>query len=104
MGRKDQLESEVERRFRRAVEQAGGLCVKFIPDFARGFPDRIVILPGGILVWVETKRPEGGKLSPVQKVQHVLLRRLGQRVEVVWTGEQAERLVGELVSGESPGE
>ena len=97
VGTKNQLENEVEGHLRRRVEKAGGLCVKFLPDFARGFPDRIVLLPGGVLVWVETKRPQGGVLSPVQKVQHVLLRRLGQRVEVVWTKDQADDLIDSLV-------
>ena len=97
VGTKNQLENEVEGHLRRRVEKVGGICVKFLPDFARGFPDRIVLLPGGVLVWVETKRPQGGVLSPVQKVQHVLLRRLGQRVEVVWTKDQADDLIDSLV-------
>ena len=103
-GTKNQLENEVEGHLRRCVEKAGGLCVKFLPDFARGFPDRIVILPGGVLVWVETKRPQGGVLSPVQKVQHVLLRRLGQRVEVVWTKDQADALIDSLVGTGTQGD
>lgn len=97
VGTKNQLENEVEGHLRRRVERVGGICVKFLPDFARGFPDRIVLLPRGVLVWVETKRPRGGVLSPVQKVQHVLLRRLGQRVEVVWTKDQADDLIDSLV-------
>lgn len=103
-GTKNQLENEVEGHLRRRVEKAGGLCVKFLPDFARGFPDRIVLLPGGVLVWVETKRPQGGVLSPVQKVQHVLLRRLGQRVEVVWTKGQADDLIDSLVGTGTQGD
>ena len=91
-----ELESEVERYLRKRVEECGGRCEKFIPDFARGFPDRLVMLPWGVLVWVETKRPRGGRLSPAQNVQHLLLRRLGQRVEVVWTKEQADRLISSL--------
>jgi len=67
--------------------------VKFLPDYKRGWPDRILLLPGGVSVWVETKRPVGGKLSSAQMVAHETLRRLGQRVEVVWTKEAADRLV-----------
>ena len=104
VGTKNQLENEVEGHLRRRVEKVGGVCVKFLPDFARGFPDRIVLLPGGVLVWVETKRPQGGVLSPVQKVQHVLLRRLGQRVEVVWTKDQADALIDSLVSTGTQGD
>lgn len=96
--RKTQLESEVEKYLREQVEKHGGKCVKFIPDFSRGFPDRIVILPHGVLVWVETKRPVGGHVDPAQNVQHVILRRLGQRVEVVWTKEEADALLTELTS------
>ena len=91
--RKTQLESEVEKYLREQVEKVGGKCVKFIPDFSRGFPDRIVILPHGVLVWVETKRPVGGHVDPAQNVQHTILRRLGQRVEVVWTKEEVDSLV-----------
>lgn len=104
VGTKNQLENEVEGHLRRRVEKVGGICVKFLPDFARGFPDRIVLLPGGVLVWVETKRPQGGVLSPVQKVQHVLLRRLGQRVEVVWTKDQADDLIDSLVGTGAQGD
>ena len=104
VGTKNQLENEVEGHLRRRVEKVGGICVKFLPDFARGFPDRIVLLPGGVLVWVETKRPQGGVLSPVQKVQHVLLRRLGQRVEVVWTKDQADDLIDSLVGTGTQGD
>ena len=104
VGTKNQLENEVEGHLRRRVEKVGGICVKFLPDFARGFPDRIVLLPRGVLVWVETKRPQGGALSPVQKVQHVFLRRLGQRVEVVWTKDQADDLIDSLVGTGTQGD
>ena len=96
--RKTQLESEVEKYLREQVEKVGGKCVKFIPDFSRGFPDRIVILPHGVLVWVETKRPVGGHVDPAQNVQHTILRRLGQRVEVVWTKEEVDSLVKRLLN------
>ena len=96
--KKDQLESEVEGYLRERVESAGGKCVKFLPDFSRGWPDRILLLPHGILVWVETKRPVGGHVDPAQNVAHVVLRRLGQRVEVVWSKEEADQLLKELTS------
>lgn len=89
-------ESEIEGYLRRLVESLDGECVKFIPDYKRGWPDRILLLPDGTLIWVETKKPVGGKLSAAQNVAHVQLRRLGQRVEVVWTKEDADRLIGEL--------
>lgn len=89
-------EREIEGYLRRRVEQAGGRCVKFIPDVDNGMPDRVVMLPGGVLLWVETKKPKGGKVSSLQREQHRRLRALGQRVEVVWTKEDADALLSEL--------
>lgn len=94
--KKRQLESEVESYLRRKVEERGGMCVKFLPDQETGFPDRLVLLPGGVVVWVETKRPSGGRVAGAQNVAHVLLRRLGQRVDLVWTKEEADRLLQSL--------
>jgi hypothetical protein len=89
-------EREIEGYLRRRVEKVGGRCVKFIPDVDNGMPDRVVMLPGGVLLWVETKKPKGGKVSSLQREQHRRLRALGQRVEVVWTKEDADALLSEL--------
>lgn len=86
-------ERDVESYLRRRVEQAGGRCEKFIPDLNSGMPDRVVLLPHGVLVWVELKKPKGGVVSSLQEFQHKRLRDLGQHVEVVWTKAQADELV-----------
>ncbi len=46
-------ESELERRFCRLVEQAGGKAYKFVSPGNSGVPDRIVVLPGGRIGFVE---------------------------------------------------
>ena len=97
MAKKDTPENEVECHLRQRAERAGGQCVKFLPDYKRGWPDRILLLPGGKLVWVETKRPTDGRVSGSQMVAHVILRRLGQRVELVWTKEEADTLLDSLM-------
>lgn len=88
-----ELEREVETYLRLRVKRLGGKCLKFIPDFARGVPDRIVLLPGGIVIWVELKRPRGGRLSVMQRACHAELRALGQRVEVAWSKEDVDRIL-----------
>lgn len=93
------LEREVEQHLVRVVAAAGGRCEKFAPDHRAGWPDRIVLLPQGRMVWVETKKPKGGRLDDLQKYAHRILRSLGQRVEVVWTKEEADRLVAEMLGG-----
>ena len=88
-----ELESSVEQYLRRKVEAAGGRCVKFDPGTYRGWPDRIVLLPCGVIVWVETKRPTGGRVAPAQRIVHEELLRLGQRVVIVWSKEEVDELL-----------
>lgn len=87
------LESSVEQYLRRKVEAAGGRCVKFDPGNYRGWPDRIVLLPGGVVVWVETKRPSGGRVAPAQRIAHEELLRLGQDVKIVWSKDEVDELL-----------
>lgn len=91
-----ELESSVEQYLRRKVEAAGGRCVKFDPGNYRGWPDRIVLLPGGVIAWVETKRPSGGRVAPAQRIAHEELLRLGQRVVIVWSKEEVDELLHSL--------
>ena len=79
------------------VEGAGGLCLKFIPDQVVGMPDRIVMLPGGRVAWVETKKPKGGTLSETQKYRHRKLRALGLHVYVCWTKQDADDIIDLLL-------
>ena len=70
------LEKDVEKRLIKPVRQLGGLCLKFITPGFTGVPDRIILLPGGRVLFVETKAP--GKVErPRQKYVQGLLRRLG---------------------------
>ena len=89
-------EREVESHLGDEVEKLGGECVKFLPDMMPGMPDRVIILPHGILVWCELKKPKGGKVSKLQEYRHGWLRGLGHEVFVVWTKEQADELCREL--------
>ena len=91
-----QLEKDVEGYLTGQVGRRGGRCVKFVPDLDNGMPDRIVMLPGGVLVWVELKNGVYEEARKLQRMQHAKLRRLGQRVEVIQTKEQVDRLMEEL--------
>lgn len=86
------MEKKVEKYLVDRVESIGGLCVKFPPLFFKGFPDRICLLPGGFLVFVETKS-QGQKPRLIQKKVHERLTRLGFRVEVVDSTEAVENLM-----------
>lgn len=74
-------ESSIENHLIAAVKKVRGFTIKV--RFMRGWPDRIVLLPGGIIVFVELKRPVGGKFEPLQERIHAKLRTLGFTV-FVW--------------------
>lgn len=84
------LEKDVERKLRKAVEAYGGKCLKWVCPGWSGVPDRLVLLPGGRAVFVETKRPKGGRLSALQIKWGVWLTELGFRYETVWDKEDLE--------------
>ena len=70
------LEKDIERHLREGVKSLGGWCLKFTsPGFA-GVPDRIVLMPGGKLCFVELKRP-GQHERPRQNLVQRHLRRMG---------------------------
>ena len=66
----------------RRVTQAGGEIRKVQWIGRRGAPDRVVMLPGGKLIWVEMKSP-GQKPEPHQAREHTRLQAVGQDVRVV---------------------
>lgn len=85
-------ESDIEQALVTGVEAMGGTCFKHGQD---GWPDRIAIFPGGHLVFVEVKRPDG-HLADLQKWRAAKLRRLGHRVEIPYSKEDVERLLEEF--------
>jgi hypothetical protein len=80
-------ETKVEGALTYGVELRGGKCLKWTSPGRKGAPDRIVLMPGAHMVFVETKAP-GGKLEPWQRRFHTMLWWLGFRVEVLWNLEQ----------------
>ncbi len=73
------LEKELERKLRAEVKAAGGLCLKWESPGYVGVPDRMILLPGGRVLFVEMKAP-GKKERPRQRVVQRLLRDLGFEV------------------------
>jgi hypothetical protein len=74
-------EVTIENYLKTEIEKRGGMCVKFPPLFFAGFPDRIVLLPGELIAFVELKAP-GKTPSPIQRKVHAKLRKLGFLVYV----------------------
>ena len=75
-------EAEIEKILVREAKRQGGRAYKWVSPGTDGVPDRIVIFPDRVPVFVELKS-DTGKLSALQKVQIDRLRKLGQQVDVV---------------------
>ena len=93
------LEKEIEQKLRRAVERHDGRCLKWVCPGWAGVPDRIVLLPGARVVFVETKRPVGGRLSALQKKWRGWLSDLGFECWVVWSWADLERFQTQVLEG-----
>lgn len=78
------LEKELEKKLVGMVRNAGGLCLKWVCPGWAGVPDRIVLLPGGRIVFVEMKRPRGGVLSSRQLWWRKKIIALGFHHWVLW--------------------
>lgn len=90
------LERDIEQKLVKMVESYGGLCLKWVCPGWLGVPDRIILLPGGRVLFAETKRPKGGKLSAMQKWWLRRLKLLGFWAGVVWTEENVKTLEGHI--------
>lgn len=86
-----QLEKDVEQALVRMVKRHGGRCLKWVCPGHSGVPDRIILLPGGRVVFVETKRPKGGRVSSLQEWWGDTLRSMGFRYWQIWDGDDLER-------------
>ena len=80
----NKLEKDIEQKLRRMVERHGGLCLKWVCPGWSGVPDRIILLPGGCVIFVETKRPKGGEIRKLQTWWQQRLRSLGFWSYVAW--------------------
>ena len=80
-------ESRIERRLAVSVKKMGGMAVKFTSPGLDGVPDRIVLLPGGKIAFVELKAP-GKKPRPLQEKRKRKIKRLGLPIYVIDGVEQ----------------
>lgn len=75
-------EKLIEAKLREAIKKRGGIAFKFLSQFHRGMPDRLVLMPGGKAFFVETKST-GKKPELLQRKAHQDLRALGFDVYII---------------------
>lgn len=88
-------ENEIERQLSLAVKKMGGMAVKFVSPGLDGVPDRIVMLPGRKMAFVELKAP-GKSLRALQEKRKKQLEELGYPVYVIDGVEQIGGVLDEI--------
>ena len=88
-------EKDIEQKLIREVKSRGGLCLKWVSPGFDGVPDRIVLLPGRRIGFVEVKAP-GEKPRPLQVSRHRLFEKLGFRTHILDGEEQIGGILDEI--------
>lgn len=102
------IEKDIECWLGIQLKKLGCIYMKFVSPGNDGVPDRIVVLPGGSVVFVELKDKKG-VLMANQRIQVARLRKQGALVFVI-TGmieaklfvDDMERVIHELSSARIP--
>ena len=90
------LEKELEAQLVTAINRRGGWCPKWTSPGTAGVPDRIVLLPGGRILFVEMKRPKGSRVGALQEYWRDVLTRLGFENRIIYTESELHSLLAEL--------
>ena len=94
MLKRKESEKALEKNLRVKVKALGGHALKFSSSIEAGYPDRIVLLPCGVSIFVEIKS-EGEKPRKLQMIRHDELRQLGFRVVVIDTTNSLNQFIEE---------
>lgn len=88
-------EKTVENKLVKAVKAKGGLTPKFVSPGFDGVPDRLALLPGGKIAFIELKA-EGKTLRPLQVRRKRQLEALGFSVYCIDRPEQIGGILDEI--------
>ena len=88
-------EKTVEAKLVKAIKSMGGLAPKFVSPGLDGVPDRLVLLPGGKIAFIELKAP-GETLRPLQVRRKRQLEGLGFLVYCIDGPEQIGGILDEI--------
>ena len=92
-------EAKIEEWLNGQIQALGGVSYKFVSPMNPGVPDRIYLMPGGIVWFVELKT-EIGRLANIQKWQGERIRNMGCRYRVIKGMAQAREFVKEVMADE----
>lgn len=90
-------EKSIEEYLSKRVKDLGGLPLKYYNPNVTGYPDRLLLFPGGLAVWVEVKS-KGKQLSPLQAVRRSRLQALGFQCYVCDSRDKADEIIRRIRS------
>jgi len=96
-------ERDIEQYLRNRAIAAGGRAFKWVSPGNNGVPDRIVMLPGGRIAFVELKAP-GKKPTAIQINQQRVIEALGFPTFTIDNKEDIDKLINamQLLGGLPP--
>ncbi len=88
------IESEkvLDKKLCLAIKKRKGIAIKLLAGHLTGLPDRLCLLPGGIMFFAEIKTT-GKKTTMIQRAVHKRLRSLGFKVYVIDRSEDLESIL-----------
>lgn len=90
------LEKQIERKLTEEVKKVNGMCLK--QTGMAGIPDRLILIPGGKMAFVELKAP-GEKPRKLQQVRIKQLRKMGFMCFVVDGLEMISNVLDSIKGG-----
>ena len=93
-----ELEKDVEAHLRNEVLKLGGKAYKFVSPANRSVPDRIIIMPGGRVIFVEVKTTKG-KLTKGQEREIKFLADMGCSVFTVYGKKEVDEIIRLIKNG-----
>lgn len=91
-------EKAIEKHLRRRMASLGLPCLKYSNPGESGYPDRLVCLPNGMVLWVELKS-RGERPARIQQLRHLQLQGLGHTVVTLDSRAAVDELADKITEG-----
>lgn len=85
-------EKAIERYLVDEVKKLGGVCLKYSNQNMAGYPDRLILLPGAITIWVELKS-KGKHTTALQDIRLRALNKLGYDTYICDNKEAIDKII-----------